>query len=98
MSEQQTIETMMAELAKLRGENEALKANAPKPRKLSCKIGEKGGVSVYGLNVRFPVSLYVEQWDKLIAFVPELKAFIEANRSKLTTKEQSEAKKAAGTV
>jgi hypothetical protein len=48
-------------------------------------VSEKGGVSVYGLG-RFPVTLYVEQWSKLLSSAEELKAFIEANRSKLKTK------------
>lgn len=94
---EQGMNELMAELARLQGENEALKARVNKPRKLSCKVSDKGGVSVYGLNVKFPVTLYLEQWEKLIEFMPEVKTFIEANRSKLTTKEQSIAKK-AGTV
>jgi hypothetical protein len=52
---------------------------------LTFKVSEKGGVSVYGLG-RFPVTLYVEQWSKLLSSAEELKAFIEANRSKLKTK------------
>ena len=47
---------------------------APKSRvggsSLHCKVSEKGGVSVYGLNARFPVTLYVEQWERLLAFAP----------------------------
>jgi hypothetical protein len=53
--------------------------------RLSCKIGEKGGVSVYGLG-RFPVSLYGAQWDRLLAFGPDIQAFMDANRKLLATK------------
>jgi hypothetical protein len=54
---------------------------------ISFKVSEKGAVSVYGLG-RFPVTLYVEQWENLLAHFNELREFIEANRSKLKTKEQ----------
>jgi hypothetical protein len=51
------------------------------------KVSEKGGVSVYGLG-RFPVTLYKEQWIKLLAMSDEIRAFIKDNESKLKTKEQ----------
>ena len=54
---------------------------------LSFKVSEKGAVSVYGLG-RFPVTLYFEQWNKLLAQVDELRTFLEANKSKLKLKEQ----------
>ena len=50
------------------------------------KVSEKGGVSVYGLG-RFPVTLYQEQWIKLLALADPIRAFIEENRSKLKAKE-----------
>jgi hypothetical protein len=55
---------------------------------LDFRVGEKGGVSVYGLG-RFPVTLYYEQWTRLLAAVPELKAFLEEQKSagKLKLKE-----------
>jgi len=56
------------------------------PRKITYKIGDKGGLCVYGLNVRFPVTLYVEQWERLIADLPALQAFIKANSAKFTRK------------
>lgn len=61
---------------------------ADKQRKLSCKVTEKGGVAVYGLG-RFPVTLYLSQWEQLIPFVKSgaLERFIEANRSSLSVKE-----------
>lgn len=79
-----TEEDMKAELEKLRAENEALKKT--KEKGLSMKIGEKGGLSVYGLG-RFPVTLYKEQWMRLLAMSDEIKAFIEANGERLKTKE-----------
>ena len=60
---------------------------AAMPRALSCKVSLKGGVSVYGLNARFPVTLYGAQWRKLIEFIPTLTAFLDANESKLATKD-----------
>ena len=46
---------------------------------LEFRVGEKGGVSVYGLG-RFPVTLYYEQWTRLLDAAPELKAFLEARQ------------------
>lgn len=54
--------------------------------KVTLKVTEKGGVSLYGMG-RFPVTLYASQWDKLLANVDTIKAFLEANRSKLATKD-----------
>lgn len=78
-------EEIEQELARLRAENEALK-KAAKPGSFSLKVSEKGGVSVYGLG-RFPVTLYVEQWETLLQRADEIRAFINANRSKLKKKE-----------
>ena len=77
-------EDVQAELARLRAENEALKQK--RSGAVSLKVSEKGAVSVYGLG-RFPVTLYQEQWTKLLASADEIKAFIEENRSKLKVKE-----------
>lgn len=55
------------------------------PKTLTAKVSDKGAVSVYGLQ-RLPVTLYVGQWERLLAFMDELKAFIDANRSKLSVK------------
>jgi hypothetical protein len=52
---------------------------------LRCKVSEKQAVSIYGLQ-RMPVTLYVEQWERLIAFVPQLQEFCTANASKLSRK------------
>jgi len=75
-----------AELARLRAENEALKAQRRQSGVLTFKVSDKGAVSVYGLG-RFPVTLYQEQWDKLIAGVDELKRFIADNRDRLKKKQ-----------
>jgi len=53
-----------------------------KPAGLEFKVGEKGGVSVYGLG-RFPVTLYYEQWVRLLEHADVLKAFLEENKGKL---------------
>jgi len=62
----------------------ALKAQSD--RKITCKVTEKGGVSVYGLG-RFPVTLYGSQWDKLAANMKGVMDFVEANRALLSTKD-----------
>jgi hypothetical protein len=77
-------EDVQAELARLRAENEALKQR--RTGNISMKVSEKGAVSVYGLG-RFPVTLYQEQWAKLLAAAEEIKAFIEDNRAQLKVKE-----------
>ncbi len=74
---------LKAELERLRAENSALKKGAS--RGLSLKVSEKGAVSVYGLG-RFPVTLYKEQWHKLLEMAEDIKAFISANDSLLKTK------------
>jgi hypothetical protein len=61
-------------------------ADAPK-RGLYCKVSEKGAVSVYGLQ-RMPVTLYMEQWQRLIEFAPEVQKFIQENESKLKRKDK----------
>ena len=58
----------------------------PKRGQLYCKVSEKGAVSVYGLQ-RMPVTLYLEQWDSLLTFGDDLRAFIKDNESKLKRKE-----------
>ncbi len=53
---------------------------------LEFRVGEKGGVSVYGLG-RFPVTLYYEQWIRLLDAAPDLRAFLEENKQKLKLKQ-----------
>ena len=77
-------EDLRAELERLRKENESLKKGAAKG--VSLKVSEKGGVSVYGLG-RFPVTLYKEQWAKLLGMADEIRAFIKENEDRLKAKE-----------
>jgi hypothetical protein len=77
-------EDLQAELDRLRAENEALKAKTKGTT--SIRVSEKGGVSVYGLG-RFPVTLYKEQWLKLLTMAEDIKRFIAENESRLKTKD-----------
>ena len=77
-------ETQEQIIARLMAQVEALKAQSK--RKLTCKVTEKGAVSVYGLG-RFPVTLYKGQWNRLIEDMPSIKAFIEANAADLSVKD-----------
>jgi hypothetical protein len=77
-------EEMQQELERLRAENARLKKTVGKG--VSLKISEKGGVSVYGLG-RFPVTLYKEQWAKLLEMADEIRAFIRDNEASLKAKE-----------
>jgi hypothetical protein len=76
-------ETLEQKLARLEAENQALKGR--RSGNLSLKVSEKGGLSVYGLG-RFPVTLYKEQWVKLLGFASEIESFIKENESQLKTK------------
>ena len=77
-------EEMQAEIERLRAENEALKK--PARGQMSLKVSEKGGLSVYGLG-RFPVTLYREQWEKLLAMTDQIRQFIQDNTHLLKKKE-----------
>lgn len=79
-----TPEELQAEIERLKKENEGLKARGSKG--VSMKVSEKGGVSIYGLG-RFPVTLYKEQWTKLLDMAEDIRAFIKENESKLKAKE-----------
>ena len=74
---------LKAELERLRNENAALKKGASAGMRM--KVSEKGAVSIYGLG-RFPVTLYKEQWLKLLDMSAEIRAFISANAADLKTK------------
>ncbi|HZY03212.1 MAG TPA: hypothetical protein VFF02_06895 [Anaeromyxobacteraceae bacterium] len=78
-----TDDELKAELERLKAENAALKARGAKG--LSLKVSEKGGVSVYGLG-RFPVTLYLEQWTKLLDMADDIRAFIEEHEAELKKK------------
>ncbi|HKW09227.1 MAG TPA: hypothetical protein VJO33_02545 [Gemmatimonadaceae bacterium] len=77
-------EDLKAELERLRRENEALKQRTT--RGVSLKVSEKGGVSVYGLG-RFPITLYKEQWTKLLDMADQIREFIVEHESELKKKE-----------
>jgi hypothetical protein len=77
-----TKEELMARIAELEKKAEGRKKGA-----LEFRIGEKGGVSVYGLG-RFPVTLYYEQWVRLLDAANDLREFLEENKSKLKLKQQ----------
>lgn len=73
-----------AELERLKSENAALKKAQSAGTRI--KVSDKGGVSVYGLG-RFPVTLYKEQWLKLLTMADEIRSFIAANEPQLKSKE-----------
>lgn len=85
--------TIEEELARMREENARLKAEnekrAQQPEGLRMKVGEKGGASLYGLQ-RWPITLYKEQWRKLLEYAPEIEGFLVLNDAKLKTKEVKE--------
>jgi len=74
---------MRAELERLRTENAALKKTSAKG--ISMKVSEKGGLSIYGLG-RFPITLYKEQWTKLLDLSEEIRSFLAAHDAELKTK------------
>lgn len=78
-----TREELLARISELEKQAETRKS-----RKLEFKIGEKGGVSVYGLG-RFPVTLYYEQWIRLLDAGGDLRAFLEESKSRLKLKSET---------
>jgi hypothetical protein len=77
-------EELRSEIERLRAENEALKK--PARGNVYLKVSEKGGLSVYGLG-RFPVTLYREQWEKLLGMADQIREFIRTNDHTLKKKE-----------
>ena len=77
---------LKAEVERLKAENERLKSQ--RGRATGLKVSEKGGVSVYGLG-RFPVTLYKEQWTKLLAMSDEIRAFIKEHDAELKAKPET---------
>ena len=75
---------LRTELERLKAENESLKSQ--RGRSISLKVSEKGGLSVYGLG-RFPVTLYKEQWTKLLAMADEIRAFLKEHDRELKAKD-----------
>jgi hypothetical protein len=76
-------EELKAELERLRSENAALKKAGSSS--IRMKVSEKGALSIYGMG-RFPVTLYKEQWLKLLGMADEIRGFIAANEAQLKTK------------
>ena len=76
-------EDLKAELERLRNENAALKKSAVSG--ITMKVSEKGALSIYGMG-RFPVTLYKEQWLKLLDMAESIRTFITANDAQLKTK------------
>jgi ribosome-interacting GTPase 1 len=74
---------LKTELARLKEENERLKSRTG--RGMSLKVSEKGALSVYGLG-RFPVTLYKEQWQKLLGMADEIREFLKENDERLKSK------------
>ena len=80
-------ESIEAKLARLEAENQALKQQVErKPGELRLKVSEKGGLSIYGLG-RFPVTLYKEQWTRLLDYADEIRKFLKANDQQLKAKQ-----------
>jgi hypothetical protein len=79
-----TDEDLKAEIERLKAENESLKTT--RTGQGGLKVSEKGGVSVYGLG-RFPVTLYKEQWEKLLGMSEQIRQFIAQNDHLLKKKE-----------
>jgi len=80
-------ETVEQKLARLEAENRQLKEQVDrKPGQLRLKVSEKGGLSIYGLG-RFPVTLYKEQWGRLLDHVEEIKTFLKDNDQQLKAKQ-----------
>jgi len=82
MAEPPSYEELKARLAELE------KAGPRRSGSLEFRVGEKGGVSVYGLG-RFPVTLYYEQWTRLLDAADRLREFMEDNKPKLKLKDQA---------
>lgn len=78
-----TQEELQAEVERLKAQNEELRKKDNK--EVTLKVSQKGGVSVYGLG-RFPVTLYREQWDKLLAEKDNILQFIDDNADQLKVK------------
>jgi hypothetical protein len=83
-----TEETAEQKLARLEAENQALREQVEqrKTGQLRLKVSEKGGLSLYGLG-RFPVTLYKEQWGRLLDYADEIRKFLKANDQQLKAKQ-----------
>jgi len=81
-------ETPEQKLARIEAENKALREQIAerRPGQLRLKVSEKGALSVYGMG-RFPVTLYKEQWVRLLDYADEIKAFLKNNDRQLKAKQ-----------
>ena len=78
---------LQAELARLKAENEALKAK--EKRGTYMRVSEKGGVSLYGMR-RFPITFYREEWERILGMADEIRGFIAQHAAELKTKRGAE--------
>lgn len=90
---QPTTEQMMAEIARLKAENEALASKAKGALKHGLKVSDKGALSLYGLG-RFPITLYKSQWLALLDKGTDIRQFIADNSDKLKEKVDPKAEQA----
>lgn len=91
-TQQLSMAQLQARIAELEKQNAELAAKNNQPRDITFKISEEtGAVSVYGLNARFPITLYAEQWPRLIEKIPDLQAFMAKNEKFLSLKSDDEA-------
>ncbi len=79
----ETEEEVRAEIERLRAENAALRAKTERSTRL--QVSEKGGVSLYGLR-RFPITFYMEEWERILGMADQIRAFIRENEAKLKKK------------
>jgi hypothetical protein len=88
MTTTQTIDTdaLLAQLEALRAENDKLRTQPRTASPLTLRVSEKGALSVYGMG-RFPVTLYREQWTKLLGYADQIREFIRVNDASLATKQ-----------
>ncbi len=82
----ETEEEVRAEIERLRAENAALRAKTERSTRL--QVSEKGGVSLYGLR-RFPITFYMEEWERILGMADQIRAFIRENEAQLKRKGES---------
>jgi hypothetical protein len=80
-----TEKELLAKIESLEAANAKLKEKRTPP--LTLKVGAKGGVSLYGINSRFPVTLYGSQWERILGHADQIRAFLAENADQLKTKE-----------
>jgi hypothetical protein len=88
MNKQEVLAKLASGEIKVEEASKLLAELEPKRGSLSCRVSEKGGISVYGLQ-KMPVTLYVEQWEKLLGFADELREFMKEHDAELKRKGQA---------